>query len=471
MDTPESPTTVATETAPQATPEQASTTPQIEAAVQAIVDALGREDHAAVHAKFATMHATDVANILEALPPGKRACAWDFVPEELLGDVLINLGDGARSVLIDKLDDADLVAAAEGMEVDDLIGVIDELPPTVSDAILETLEDEIRDQVKTSLTFEEGTAGRMMRSDAVTVRPDVRLDTVARYLRLHKPLPSHTDAMMVIDREGKFLGVLTFFAVLTNDESLLVESVMAPQGHKVLATTPDKDVARLFERRDLVAIAVVDEQNQLLGRITSDEALELLRREANQALMNRGGLDADEDLFGPILPSAQRRALWLGVNLATAFLAAWVIGWFEAALEKFVALAVLMPIVASMGGIAGSQTLTLTIRGLALGQIAGKNVRWLTYKELAIGALNGLAWSAVVGLAAYFWFENPGIGIIIAAAMILNLLAAAASGVVIPLVLNRMGVDPALSGAVVLTTVTDVVGFISFLGLATIFLL
>lgn len=454
------------------TPETNTTTaPEIESLLQDIVAALQQEDSAAVTARFATMEPVDVANILESLPPGKRAKAWDCVPENQLGDVLANLREGARSVLIEKLDEADLVAAAETMEIDDLVEVMDEFPESVSEAILDTLGEEIRDRVETGLTFEDGTAGRLMRSDVVTVRADVRLDTVARYLRLHRPLPSHTDALMVVDREDIFLGVLPIFDVVTNDESALVGDIMRPPSDKVLSNTPDKDVARLFERRDLVAVAVVDETDKLLGRITSEEALVLLRREADQALMNRGGLDADEDLFGPILPSAQRRALWLGINLATAFLAAWVIGWFEAALDKIVALAVLMPIVASMGGIAGSQTLTLTIRGLALGQVAGKNVRWLTLKELAVGTLNGVAWAVVVGAAAYLWFDNQQLSIIIGVAMIINLLAAAASGVIIPLILHRMGIDPALSGAVVLTTVTDVVGFISFLGLATVFLL
>ncbi len=453
---------------PEATP---SAAPESESILHDIVVALEQNDSKAVESRFATMQGAEVANILESLPPGKRARAWDCVPENQLGDVLANLREGARLVLIEKLDEADLVAAAETMEIDDLVEVIDEFPQSVSDAILDTLGDDIRDKVETSLTFEEGTAGRLMRSDVITVRPDVRLDTVARYLRLHKPLPSHTDALMVVNREDIFLGVLPIFDVVTNDESALVGDVMRPPTDKVLSNTADKDVARLFERRDLVAIAVVDEFDKLLGRITSEEALALLRREADQALMSRGGLDADEDLFGPILPSAQRRALWLGINLATAFLAAWVIGWFEAALDKIVALAVLMPIVASMGGIAGSQTLTLTIRGLALNQIAGKNIRWLTFKELAVGALNGLAWAVVVGAAAYLWFGSEHLGVVIGVAMIINLLAAAASGVVIPLILHRMGIDPALSGAVVLTTVTDVVGFISFLGLATVFLL
>lgn len=453
------------------TPEITTPPPEPESVLKDILAALQADDTATVERVFAGMQPVDVANTLESLPPGKRAQAWDCVPESQLGEVLANLREGARSVLIEKLDEADLVAAAENMEVDDLVEIIEDFPQAVSEAILETLEEEIRGQIETSLTFDEGTAGRLMRSDAITVRPDVRLDTVARYLRLHKPLPSHTDSLMVVDREGHLLGILPIFDVATNDESALVRDIMHPPANKVLANTPDKEVARIFERREVVAVGVVDESDKLLGRITSDEALGLLRREADQALMNRGGLDADEDLFGPILPSARRRALWLGLNLATAFLAAWVIGWFEHALDKIVALAVLMPIVASMGGIAGSQTLTLTIRGLALGQIAGKNVRWLTVKELAVGTLNGLAWAVVVGAAAYLWFGDPGIGTIIGVAMVINLLAAAASGVIIPLVLNRFGIDPALSGAVVLTTVTDVVGFISFLGLATIFLL
>jgi magnesium transporter len=250
-----------------------------------------------------------------------------------------------------------------------------------------------------------------------------------------------------------------------------VAEVMHPHADTVLATTPESEVAALFERRDLISVGVLDDEDHLLGRITVDEVVAVIRKEADERLLKSAGLEAEPDLFAPVLPSAKSRAVWLGINLITVFLAAWVIGRFEEALDKIVALAVLMPVVASMGGIAGSQTLTLTIRGLALDQIAQSNVRWLARKEVAIGAINGVVWALVVAVVAYLWFQSTGIAAVIAVAMVLNLLAAALSGIAVPLVLHRLGIDPALSGAVILTTVTDVVGFLSFLGLASLFLL
>ena len=293
----------------------------------------------------------------------------------------------------------------------------------------------------------------------------------SRWLRRHSELPTHTDALMVVDGENRYLGKLDIATVLTAQPETLVREVMRKDVDKVSADASEHDVLTLFERRDLISVAVVGEGDALLGRICIDDVLDLIREQAEHSMMKRAGLNEEEDLFAPVMPSAKRRGVWLGINLVTVFLAAWVIGQFEEVLEKFVALAVLMPVVASMGGIAGSQTLTLTIRGLALDQIAKSNVRWLTLKEIGVGILNGLVWSLVVALVAFLWFEDAGIALIIAVAMVLNLLAAAISGVSIPLLLNRLGIDPALSGAVVLTTVTDVIGFLSFLGLATVFLL
>jgi magnesium transporter len=246
---------------------------------------------------------------------------------------------------------------------------------------------------------------------------------------------------------------------------------MRPDVDRIHALANEHELIGLFEHRDMLSVAVVDEEDVLIGRVAIDAILDLMREESERALLNQAGLDEEESLFAPMLPSAKRRGVWLGINLVTVFLAAWVIGQFEEVLDKVVALAVLMPVVASMGGIAGSQTLTLVIRGLALDQIANANVRWLLFKEIGVGLLNGLVWSVVVAIVAYLWFANSGIAIVIALAMILNLLAAAISGISIPLILRRLGIDPALSGAVVLTTVTDIVGFLSFLGLASLFLL
>jgi len=436
--------------------------------VFALLDA---EDNEALRGELDQLHAAETADLLESLPPEERCQLWELVPEGQEGEILSYLGDEARAVILDKMDHAELVAAAETMEVEDLVDVMEELPEDVTEALLRSLDEDRRRRVEATLNYEEGTAARLMSTDVISMRQDVTLAVVLRYLRRRTGLPSHTDALMVIDDDGTYLGSLPIADVVTGDPEAPVEQVMKPMADWVRAESTEHELAMLFERRDLISVAVIDQNNRLLGRITVDDVVDVIRAEADAAMLHRAGLSEDEDLFAPMLPSMKRRALWLGINMVTVFLASWVIGLFEHAIGKFVALAVLMPVVASMGGIAGSQTLTLTIRGLALDQIASGNVRWLFNKELAIGLLNGLIWAVVVSVITDVWFHQRGIALVIGAAMIINLMAAAVCGVVIPLVLKRFGIDPALSGAVILTTVTDVIGFMSFLGLATLFLL
>ena len=426
---------------------------------------------AELHNALKELHPSEVAALLEAMPPEQRTVLWEAVPEAQGSEVLTYLHDEARASIIGEMADAELVAAAERMDVEDLAEVIEELPQDLSDTILEALEKDHRARLEAVLAYEEGTAGRLMSTEVLSVRPGASLAVVLRWLRRHERLPAHTDALMVIDGEGVYQGKLPMEIIVTGDPEAKVQDVMQPDAEVVRATASEHDVANLFDRRDLVSVAVLDENDQLLGRITVDDVIDIIREEADRVLLQSAGLDEEEDLFAPVLPSAQRRGVWLGINLVTVFLAAWVIGQFEEALSKIVALAVLMPVVASMGGIAGSQTLTLTIRGMALDQIADANVRWLTVKELAVGALNGVVWALVVAVVAFFWFNDPGLSAVIASAMVLNLVAAALAGVAVPLALRRMGIDPALSGAVILTTVTDVIGFLSFLGLASVFLL
>ena len=436
--------------------------------VFALLDA---EDNEALRGELDQLHAAETADLLESLPPEERCQLWDLVPEGQEGEILSYLGDEARAVILDEMDHADLVAAAETMEVEDLVDVMEELPEDVTEALLRSLDEDRRRRVEATLNYDEGTAARLMSTDVISMRQDVTLAVVLRYLRRRTGLPSHTDALMVIADDGTYLGSLPIANVVTGDPEATVEQVMKPMADWVRAESTEHELAVLFERRDLISVAVIDKNNRLLGRITVDDVVDVIRAEADAAMLHRAGLSEDEDLFAPMLPSMKRRALWLGINMVTVFLASWVIGLFEHAIGKFVALAVLMPVVASMGGIAGSQTLTLTIRGLALDQIASGNVRWLFNKELAIGLLNGLIWAVVVSVITDVWFHQRGIALVIGAAMIINLMAAAVCGVVIPLVLKRFGIDPALSGAVILTTVTDVIGFMSFLGLATLFLL
>jgi magnesium transporter len=432
---------------------------------------LAAEDNQALSRELGRLHPAETADLLESLPPEQRRQLWDLVPHGQEGEIISYLGDEARAAILEEMDHAELVAAAESMEIEDLVDVIEELPEDVTEAILDSLDEDHRRRVEATLIYDEGTAARLMSTDVVSMRKDVTLAVVLRYLRRHRGLPSHTDALMVIADDGTYLGKLPIADVVTGDPEDHVEQVMEPMADWVRAEATEHELAVLFERRDLISVAVVDRRNRLLGRITIDDVVDIIRAEADAAMLHRAGLSEDEDLFAPMLPSMQRRALWLGINLVTVFLATWVIGLFEHTIGKIVALAVLMPVVASMGGIAGSQTLTLTIRGLALDQIASGNIRWLLTKEIAIGLLNGIIWAVVVSLVTDAWFHQPGIALVIAAAMIINLLIAAISGVVIPLVLKRLGIDPALSGAVILTTVTDVVGFMSFLGLATLFLM
>jgi magnesium transporter len=417
------------------------------------------------------MHPAEVADLLEALPPEPRASLWQALPAEQEGEILSELHETARASVIAEMQPAELVAAAETMDVDDLAEVIEELPSDLGESIIESLERDHRRRLENVLAFAEESAGRLMSTDVLSVRPDVSLSVVLRWLRRHSHLPSHTDALMVVDEQGVYQGKLPMATVVTGDPDDLVVSVMQSDAATVRAAASERDVANLFERRDLISIAVLDDADRLLGRITIDDVVDVIREQADHIILNSAGLDEAEDLFAPVVPSARRRAVWLGINLLTVLLAAAVISLFEDALDQIVALAVLMPVVASMGGIAGSQTLTLMIRGIALDQISIGNTRWLVLKELGVGAINGLSWAAAVSLVAYIWFHDIGISLVIAAAMVLNLLAAALAGVVVPLVLQRLRIDPALSGAVVLTTVTDVIGFLSFLGLASLFLL
>lgn len=427
-------------------------------------------DKPALEQRLASLHPAEIADLIESLPAPEREQLWPLVPEGMAGEVLAHLGEIARTGLVETLHPQDIIAAAGLMETTDLAEVIDELPEDLGEAILESLAPQHRERIEATLAYPEDSAGRLMDSQVVAVRADVTLEGLLRYLRRRESLPDHTDHLMVIDRQRRYLGQLPLATLLTSEPHRTVEVVMS-DGPVVRADAPQSEVVRLFERRDLISVAVVREDGRLLGRITVDDVLDVIEERASEHILHMAGLREEEDLFAPVMPSARRRAVWLGINLATALLASWVIGLFERTLEQVVALAVLMPIVASMGGIAGSQTLTLTIRGLALDQITRANTRWLTFKELAVGTLNGALWALVVGLAATLWFRDPLIGQIIAAALVINLLVGVIAGLMVPLVLHRLGIDPAVAGAVILTTVTDVVGFMSFLGLATLFLL
>lgn len=449
----------------------ADITETLEGRLSRIHRALGEERLDAVDDVLADLEPAEIALLLESLPPAARIRLWERVPGEVDGEVLLHVHDEVRSTLLDDMDHAEIVAAAAGLDTTDLAEIFEDLPQQVAEDMLRSMDELQRSRLQETLSFEEDSAGRLMRTDTITVRADVSLETVKRFLRWKEMVPDNTHSLMVVDRNGLFLGVLPLARLVSHDPEMAVAVLMDQEVDSIQVTMHSREVATLFQTHDLASAPVVDEAGQLLGRIVIDDIVDVIRENSEQALMNMAGLDEEEDLFAPVMPSAKRRAVWLGINLLTAFLAAWVIGRFEDALDKIVALAVLMPIVASMGGIAGSQTLTLAIRGLALGQISRTNSRWLLRKEIGIAALNGVLWSLVVALLAVLWFGSIAIGVIIAAALVINMLVAGIAGIVIPLMLKRSGIDPALSGSVILTTVTDVVGFMAFLGLATLFLL
>ena len=412
----------------------------------------------------------EIADLLEALKPSDRLAVWRLLPPETAGEVLVELNEEVRTSLIkalEKTDTEDLIEAAESLDPDDLADIVEDLPETIREQVVQALSRHDRSRLERVLTYPEDSAGSLMRTDTIAVRPDVTLDVVLRYLRQRGELPDLTDTLYVVDKDDRLIGTLPLSILLTSDPKKTVRELMLTDVEAIPANLPASDVAMLFEHHDWVSAPVVDEEGRLLGRITVDDVVDVIRDEAEHTIMSQAGLSEETDMFAPIPESAKRRAVWLGVNLVTAFLAAWVIGRFEATIQKEVALAVLMPIVASMGGIAGTQTQTLVIRALALKQIGAANVWSLLAREIAIGLINGVLWAIVVGVIAAIWFQALHIGLLIAAAMIINLLCAAFAGVTIPLLLDKLGIDPALAGGVVLTTVTDVVGFLAFLGLAT----
>jgi magnesium transporter len=427
----------------------------------------GKNQH--IWKMLSDLHPAEIAHILESLPTAERQFVWKMVDPDEEGEILLYVNDEVRAGLIKDMKNEELIAVTDGMDMDDLADLLHDLPDIVIKEVLYAMDKQDRQRLESVLSYPDDSAGGLMDTDAITVRADVTLDVVLRYLRLRGDLPAFTDKMIVVNRFDMYLGVLDLSKILTSDPGKTVAEVMNTEIEPIPAMMPAHEVAHLFEKRDLISAPVISEDNHLIGRITIDDVVDVIRDEGDHSLMSMAGMHEEDDMFAPVIHSAKSRAVWLGINLLTAFLAAWVIGLFQGTLEKVVALAVLMPIAASMGGIAGTQTLTLVIRGLALGHIGKSNSKWLLYKEAAVGALNGLVWAIVVAALAIFWFHDLMIGVFIAAAMLINLLFAAIAGFSIPLLLRKMHIDPALAGSVILTTVTDVIGYIAFLGLATIY--
>lgn len=413
----------------------------------------------------------EVAHLIESSPPKIRKMLWELVDTENEGEVLQHLSDEISASFLNEMSASQLVDLTSELDTDDVVDLLQQLPEQLSNDVLQEMDSEDRDRLEAVMFYPEDSAGGLMNTDTVTVRADITLDVVLRYLRRHRSLPAMTDNILVINRSHEFIGILPINKLLVSDLNQTVREVMTTDTQVIHANMDEEDVAKIFERHDLVSAPVIDSAGKLIGRITIDDVVDVIRDTADHSLMSMAGLDEEEDTFAPAFKTGRRRAVWLGINLVTAFIASSVIGLFDQTIERLVALAVLMPIVASMGGIAGSQVLTLVIRGQALGHISSRNINWLMNRELAVGFFNGLLWALVIAAITFFWFNDLQLAWIIGAAIIINFIVAALSGAALPIILKRQNIDPALAGGVLLTTITDVVGFFAFLGLASIFYL
>jgi len=438
--------------------------------IKSINSSLGSGLYEEVKQTLNETSAEDIADILESLHHRSRKQCWELLPDERQGEILNHLADEVRSVFISEMEPSEVAAAVTDQDTDDAADIIGDLPEDVSLKVLASMGEQDRMRISAALVFEEDTAGGLMNTDTVTVRPNVEIDVVLRYLRMHEELPPHTDALYVVDRNDHLLGLISLTKLVTSNSEELVADVMS-QALTIPVELSDTEVAHRFEKYDWIEAPVVNEQNQLLGRITIDDVVDVIIEDADQSLLTMAGLDEDEDTFAPAIKTAPKRAVWLGINLFTALMAAAVSNYFEGTFEKLATVAVLMTIVPSMGGIAGNQALTIVIRGIALGHVGDSNSRWLLVKEVTVGLFNGILWSVTIAGLIYLWKGDLKLGLVIAAAMMINLLVAAASGVSLPLILKKIGIDPAVAGGVILTTITDVIGLLTFLGLATYFLL
>ena len=409
----------------------------------------------------------EIADLLESLPLPKRLVAWELVDTELDGEVLVQVNDEVRAGLIRDMPAEELVQAVGELDLDDLADILDDLPDAVVDEVLLSMDRQDRERLEQVLSHPEDSAGGLMDPDVVTVRPDVSLDVVLRYLRQRGELPENLDKLFVVNRSGKYLGDLKLSALLINEPSLNVSELVDTSSSAIPVDMHASAVATEFEHHDLISAPVIDSQGILVGRITIDDVVDVILEEAEHSVLSMAGLDEEDDIFAPVFQSARRRWVWLGVNLVTALMAAMVLYAFEPTLDQLVATAVLFPVVTSMGGIAGTQTLTLMIRGMATGQLSARNTPDMLRKELAVGILNGVVFSVLVALIAFYWYGDLSLGLVMAVAILINLVAGALAGALIPVILRRMSIDPALAGGVVLTTVTDVIGILAFIGLAT----
>ena len=442
-----------------------------EVSLQNLMIALEASDYDEAKQQIKDIHPGEIALLLEAIQPKDRSVLWPSIEISIQGEILKEVSEDVQSQLISEMTVDSLVKATEKLDTDDLADIVPNMPESAVHSLLLTLDFKHRERLNKILSYPEDSAGGLMNTDFITVRPDVSIRAVIRYLRLLKEMPIDTDQVFVVDRNFNYLGSLLITSLLTEEPQRMVETLINNDFSKpVSADTDETEVALLFEQRNLISAPVIDENNQLVGRITIDDVVDVIRDQAEHSVMSMVGLDEDEDVFAPIIQSSKRRSVWLGVNLVTAFIAVYFIGLFEATLQQKIALAILMPVVASMGGIAGTQTLIIVTRGIATGRVTTANIKTLINKEVAVSGLNGIIWSIVIGLITYYWFADLLLSLIIALAIITNLVVAAFSGAFLPLLLSKLKIDPALAGGVILTTITDVIGFVAFLGLAALFI-
>ncbi len=438
--------------------------------LQQVNEALGSGMFVYVRKLLQNMPAYDLALLLESSPNKSRTILWQLIDPDHHGEVLEELSEEVRKGILKNIRPEKLAEVAEGMDVDDLAEVLRTLPDTVYNEVLNSMDSQDRSRVEQALSYEEDTAGGIMNTDTITIRPDVTVDVVLRYLRLKGELPVATDSFYVVDRNDKFIGAVSLAAIVTAKPEESISTLIHADIEAVNVEMPETEVAQLFERYDWFSAPVIDDNGRLLGRITVDDIVDIIREEAEHSMMSMAGLDDEADTFAPILKSTQRRSIWLGVNLITAIFAVVVSNMFEDILSQLTILAILNTLVPSMGGVAGNQTLTLVIRGIALGHVGDSNSRVLLMKELAVGFLNGIIWAILIAAVVGIWKQDIILAGIIAFAMLMNMTAAGIAGVTIPLMLKRMNIDPALAGSVILTTITDVVGIFAFLGTAALLL-
>ncbi|MBE1287165.1 MAG: magnesium transporter [Alteromonadaceae bacterium] len=439
--------------------------------VSMIIDALNAGKFVSVRKILHETPACDVALILESSPSKTRDELWELLDADYHGDVLEELSEDVRNGIISKMMPDNVVEALEDMDTDDLAETLSTLPVDVVQDILDSMDAQDRQRAEQALSYGEETAGFIMNTDTITLRPDVSIDVILRYLRLRGELPENTDTFYVVNRSDVLIGSVPVTRLLTSPSEMTVSEIMDEEPEVITVSTPDDQVAMLFERYNWLSAPVVDENHLLVGRVTIDDVVDIIREDAEHSMMSMAGLDDEEDTFAPVMQSTKRRSVWLGVNLVTALLAAMVSDLFEQTLAQLAVLAILNTIVPSMGGVAGNQTLTLVIRGMALGHVNESNQKFLISKELAIGFLNGMIWAVLIATVVALWKQDFQLGVIIAFAMMMNMVAAGLSGATLPLIMKKLKIDPALAGSVILTTITDVVGIFAFLGTATLFLI